>query len=262
MTIKVTDMKKQLFFFLLLIVVPIIGISSIKGAASEDLCAAVDTAFIKKHVAISKITIASKRPVNGMCEVIVRVRNRLVPLYAGKDFILAGDMYRDKNEITKNSIDAAKQVIFKEHLKALNESVAFTYEPKAKKGYVIYMFVGPLCPYCHDIVDKIKALARKYGVTIKTVLYPVHGEKGNRKSIEAICRGFDLDKYNNIKWKKKKSAEKHQCARGKKLLKKSVAVSEALGVDGVPAFYLDNGIFISGGDLEAIERALKKRIAE
>jgi len=249
--------------FLLFLTVSITALVYNQISAAEDSCSHVTESFVKSHIAVSRVEIVSKTPVNGFCQVILKLNNKLIPLYTGKDFVIAGDMYQNRKKITKEAINRIKSDNFKKNRKQLDDSVAIIYEPQKKTGPVIYMFTEPLCPYCHDAGEKIRKISDKYGATIKLVLYSVHGEKGVKKCVEAACRGFNLVEYNEIKWKTAKGSEKYQCRRGRDLVARAETISEKLGLEGVPAFFLDDGTFINGADMKKIVLALeKKKIAK
>lgn len=228
----------------------------VAGESAPDPCSAVNETAIRIHLPLKDFTIESKQRRHGLCEVILRVKGRLIPVYAGENFMIAGDLYVYQKKITAETIEVIKKKTFTAHVPLIEKSVAITYEPKKKSGRTIYFFTDPLCPYCHQAGEGIRKLADRYGVTLKVLLSSVHGQKGTDKSVEAVCRKFTFSRYNDLKWKTRKSEKKHLCQRGKELVASAEKISDSLGIEGVPAFYIDNGFFVSGGDIKKIEKEL------
>jgi len=237
--------------------------AAFSGETSPDPCSAVNETAIRIHLPLKKFTIESKKPRKGLCEVIVRVGDQLIPVYAGHDFMIAGDLYAYRKKITDESITAIKakmqeekRKMFREKLPLVEKSVAIVYRPKKRSQRVIYFFTDPLCPYCHEAGKELRKLADKLGVTVKVLLFSVHGKRGEDKSVEAICRNFSFERYNNLKWKTSDPVKKYLCKKGREKVKAADSLSDTLGVEGVPAFYLDNGFYVSGGDMKKIEKEL------
>jgi thiol:disulfide interchange protein DsbC len=224
----------------------------------NDVCSNINDKFIKDHLPLSNFKIMSKRQINDLCEVVVKTRNRLLPFYAGKNFIVSGSMYQGGYRITTQTIVRLIAENFKRHLNLLKKSVAFSYIPSGKTSLVIYMVTDPLCPYCNNAEKKVKDLADKYHVTVKTVLISVHGKEGQKKCVEAVCRDFGAEEYSSLQWKTSAVNEEYQCQKGKDLLSLAEHVSDLLMVDGVPSFYLDDGTFVDGANIDALEKAVKR----
>ena len=224
----------------------------------NDACSNVNDKFIKGHLPLYNFEIMSKRQINDLCEVVLKTRNKLLPFYAGKNFIVSGNMYQGGYRITSQTIDRLIAENFKRHLNLFKKSVAFSYIPSGKTTLVVYMVTDPLCPYCNHAEKKVKELADKYRVTVKTVLISVHGKEGRKKCVEAVCRNFGSEEYSSLRWKASDVNEKYQCQKGKDLLSLAERVSDLLMVDGVPSFYLDDGTFVDGANIDALENAIKR----
>lgn len=231
--------------------------------AAEDPCAGVNVDWMRKHVPLPPGKIVQKAQESGLCQIIYKVQNEFVAIYAGRDFLLAGEMFRDRKQVTAPVIMkfqkealADQAAMRKKMMGGFDELVAFTYTPKNANGHTIYMITDPLCPYCNKAGKGVKKLSDKTGATIKTLLFTVHGEKGTQKSIEAICKNYDLDEYNESSWKKAPTPDGALCEAGSDLVGKTAAFVAKLGLRGVPAFVLDDGQMIPGADMAAVERAL------
>ena len=185
-----------------------------------------------------------------------RARRRRA-VFAGNDFIIAGEMLKDRKQVTKEKIDALKAESLKTLIPQLDSVAAITYSPAKSKTRKIYMITDPLCPYCGIAGEKIIPLADTYGVIVKTVLYSVHGMEGENKSVEAVCRKFTLNQYVEKEWKALPFDERYQCDEGEQLIEATREVIGKAGIAGVPAFIFDTGQFVSGANMTAVEGILK-----
>ena len=234
----------------------------------KEPCKNIDLAWLKQHVTISKANIVSMQALDGLCEVILKIGTDYIPVYSGNTFIIAGEMFKNKQAVTGPKIKALKKADIRKNIQELDRIAAFEYKPGVLKNRTIYMITDPLCSYCNYAAKHIKSIADKYGATVKAILYTIHGDqakgegKGYDKSMEAICRKFDLDQYAASDWKNAPVSEKYRCQKGKDLLAASASLIEKLNLKGVPAFILDNGARINGADMPALEKELEKAAKE
>lgn len=231
-----------------------------------DKCSKISIDTISKQIPVSDFKIISTRELHGLCEIIINISGRVIPLYGGEDFLISGDLFHEKKNITRDKVSELNKKVFLENKKSLDELVAFEYKPaEIKTDKKIYMFTEPLCPYCHRAGGEIKTMADKYGFVVKILLLSMKGEEGQRKCIEAACRHyifedkFNLEQYNQIEWKKEKVEEKFICEKGVELVKKTEELSEKLNIDGIPVFYTNEGDYVSGADMEALEKFFIKK---
>lgn len=234
--------------------------------SEPDKCSRITDEIISKHLPVSEFSVVSKREVRGVCEVVINVSNRIIPLYGNEDFLISGDMYNNRANITKEKIYDINRSAFLENKTTLDGLAAFEYKPaEIKSERVLYMFTEPLCPYCHKAGSEVKRLSDKYGIKVKVLLVTMKGEEGRRKCIEAACRHFMLKEqfnfvhYNELGWKKEIPDEKYICGQGIELIRKTEEVSNKMNIDGIPLFYLDNGEYVSGADIEALEVLMSPR---
>ncbi|HPS86612.1 MAG TPA: thioredoxin fold domain-containing protein [Spirochaetota bacterium] len=223
-------------------------------------CSKITVETIKNQIPVSDFEILSSRELMGLCEIIINVNSRIIPLYGDENYLISGDLFQNKKNVTKDKIYEVNKKIFQENKKALDEVVAFEYKPAVLKSEkTIYMFTEPLCPYCHKAGGEVKKLADKYGISVKVILVSMKGEEGKRKCIEAACRhyifndSFNLEQYNQIEWKKEKPDEQFICEKGITLINKTEELSNKMNVDGIPIFYMNNGDYVSGAEMEALE---------
>ena len=239
---------KRLLFTLLFIF-------AVSPVHAENPCATITPDSITRHVPVSG-AIISKRNVNGICEVILKIRQEYVPVYVTPDFVIAGEMFQDKKQITKNIIDKLKEKNFILYRKPLDQCVSMKYTPQGDIKQTIYMITDPECPYCDRAAKKIKKIAGNYQAEVKIILHSVHGKAGRGKVIEAICRNLDFDQYTNKNWIKENKTNEYQCGAGTARLKQTEKIIKKLGITGVPVFYLGGGKKIVGANMPALIKAL------
>ena len=248
---------KHLFFTLLFLF-------TVPSAHAEDPCAAITPDSITRHVPVSG-AIISKRNVNGLCEVILKIRQEFVPVFVTPEFVVAGEMFQDKKQITKNVIERLKEKDFFLYKKSLDQCASMQYRPQGDIKQTIYMITDPECSYCDRAIKKIKKIADNYKAEVKIILHSVHGQAGRGKVIEAICRNLDFDRYTDKNWIKENKTSQYQCSTGVKQLNQTEQIIKKLGITGVPVFYLKNGKKIVGANMPALIKALnleKSKVAD
>jgi len=248
-------MKKKVALFMTMITMTFFTIN----AAAEETCNAckdITLSSMQQHVPIPPATILSQHEVNGICEVILDINGQYVPVYAGKNFIIAGEMFQDKKQITQSRIDALKAEDFLSLKPEIEKCVAFTLTPQKETKHTIYMITDPVCPFCHQAETQLKEFAETHSAQFKIILASVHPPVGRQKAIEAVCRKLSLDDYVTGKWKDDNKTDKYQSPEGTSLIESSEKVTSALGIDGVPVFYLEDGRRIDGADMPALANAL------
>ena len=173
---------------------PIISQADQSGQACKDITLAV----MQTHVPIPPASILSRQEVNGVCEVILDINGQYVPVYAGKNFIIAGEMFQDKKQITQTRIDGLKAKNFLRLKPEIEKCTALTFKPNKEIKYTVYMITDPVCPFCHQAESQLKAFAEKNGIN-----YPV--VYGDEKVVAAFggIRGipttFIIDRNGSIK---------------------------------------------------------------
>ena len=239
------------------IVIITAGMLVASRAIPDDACSHVDDAFFKKNMPSAEITVLSKKPSSGLCEVILSNRGQVISIYAGNDFIISGRMYKNNACLTEETLDGLRKATFKKYYSLLSEATVFTISPKKKGPRIVYLFTDPLCPYCNHVEGKLEDVANRYGATIHVILVAVNGKKSKEKCVEAACRGADFSSYRSADWKKASTAPADLCEKGKTTSDLADDLSDKLLVNGVPSFYLDSGKFINGPNIPALEAALE-----
>lgn len=224
---------------------------------ASGVCIQVDMAWIQTHVPVPPATIIEKTEVNGLCQVILKIQGQMVPVFAGKDFVVAGEMFQNKTQMTQNRIATLQAQGMEQHVKKLDGIASMTYAPKNANGKVAYMMTDPLCPYCNTAGDSLKSIADETGVTFKLVLANVHGAAGEAKIKEALCKKFSFDQYIEKEWKQT-PAENNQCTEADTFWANSSKIVEELGLQGLPAFILQDGQVVTGANMPGLKGAIGK----
>lgn len=222
---------------------------------SADVCKDIDLNAIRQHAPIPNATIVSKKPVFGMCEVIMDINSEIVPIYASKDYIIAGEIFSKKRQITQASIDTLKGKTFQDKIGGMKDGVAFEYMPEGPIRHTVYMFSSPMCPHCNNAMKSLKDVLDRNHAALK-VLFQVQGEARNQ-AIEAVCKKVDLDTYNSKSWLSKNTVDRRLCPDGIKIVDASTAIARQIGINGVPQFYLENGVSVVGNNMPELDRVLK-----
>lgn len=236
--------------------------SSVESSRGE-VCQELTPQLIKNHLALDEFTVVSVRELNGLCEVIINSNNRLITFYGNRKFLVSGEMYENGVSLTESKLYDINKSILKSAINDIDGCVVFTYEPtEIKTETTLYMFTDPLCPFCNKAGGEIKEISDRLGFRVKVLLLNVHGEKGRAKCIEAVCRNaanpsFNLAEYNSPEWKKGDADKEFACQKGSELVDRTEKLSEKLGIDSVPFFFINDGRHVSGASIEDVELLFK-----
>ena len=236
---------RWLLLFAALILVP-------HGAqAAPNTCAAVDEKTIAKHIPLPEFSIVSKNALTDTCEVIVRAMGENVPLYVYQDYVIAGDMFKNKRHITEEALSHAQSRDFAAMKEKIEGLVAFSYKPEGSSGKVLYMVTDPDCPYCEAAKFKIKELADRVKFEVRVILFPLPmHEDAKAKVIKALCSKMDYPRY---------LAGDYQgdtCKEGEDTVSRTLALAESLEIAGTPLFIGRDGKRAIGYDAKQIEGLL------
>lgn len=238
---------------------------SCKAIAREqtNTCANVNINTIAQNVMLPtniNLKVVSKRPLgNDFCEIVCKTQNQYITFYTPSNgkYVIRGWLFKDKNNLTGARLAKMQNAAFKSLKPDLDKQVAFKYTPKGHINTTTYMITDPLCPFCHKAEDQIKKIADEYHTEINFILFSVHGEQGQNKIVEAICRNFSADEYLSDTWKK--SSRKYDCEKGIKQLNQTRTIVQKLGIRGVPVFYIRDGQMISGANMDLLRKTLEQK---
>ena len=126
---------------------------------------------LREHLPIPPYKVLLEKKRFGMCEMILWIDGNFVPVFATKDFVMSGDMWSHKKQISERDIWLAKKKFFalKRIQNMLKSMTAYTINPKAKR--YAYLVISPTDDYCNKVENKIKKLAKKHNFGVRVVFY-------------------------------------------------------------------------------------------
>ncbi|MDD9303853.1 MAG: hypothetical protein HUK40_16520 [Desulfobacter sp.] len=115
-------------------------------AMANDACTHVDLDWISAQAPLPPdAKIVFKQEQSGLCEVVLSIEGRLAPIYAGKDFVMAGQMYKQGQALTRETMDGLSDVA-QEEQKAAKEKEALLVEKRKAFFKTRIKSLPPLCP--------------------------------------------------------------------------------------------------------------------
>lgn len=205
---------------------------------------------LSDHAPIPPYKVESKREIFGLCEMVLNINGQLIPVYATKNFIISGEMFANRKQVTKDQIDKVKKKVIKNKMSKLETLSYVSYRPQGASKY-FYFISDPECPYCERVKNKVKDLADKYKYEIRLIWYPLPFHKGAKpKAISFICEKRKYFDYLEGKYGNK------QCPKGQREVDKNIRILASF-VKGTPTFIFPDGKVVVGADLTRLESAMK-----
>ena len=207
---------------------------------------------ISDHVPVPPYTVESKREVFGLCEMVLKIGGQLIPVYASKDFVISGEMFSYKRQITQVQLEKVRKKSMKEVFLKIETLRYVSYKPEnAREGRYFYFISDPDCPYCESIKQKVKELADRYGWEVRLVWFPLPFHKDAKgKAVSFLCEGKLFADYLKNDFGKKK------CEEGERDVEKNLRVLRPF-VRGTPTFIFPDGTVVVGADARRLEEALR-----
>ena len=190
-----------------------------------------------------------------LCEVILRIEDRLVPVYAGKNFILAGQLFKQGRSITQESMKKIAESIkkganlskgigrdnsfFKENYKALEQYVFLSFKPSQADGFV-YVVTDPACSHCKNLLLKLQPVALQARVEIRVIAYPLLGLESRNMAARAICGKSSYQDYARMKV----DGGNASCDEAEQLIKKTELFFRSAGLTFVPLVVSGDGSWV------------------
>lgn len=253
--------------FISFLVIGIVILSAAQPAVATDPCEEISMDTILSHAPVpSKAEIISKKNTNGICEIILDIAGEPVALYVSKDFIIAGEMFSKKVQVTRESYNSIGSILSERKLEMtkkqamdflairpkLDNVAGITYTPKGKQNHILYMISSPSCPYCNKAAKEIQPILDKTGTQLK-VIFQADGPAGE-KAAQAVCKKVDLQTYSSGTWQSSETG--NTCTEGIELVKASTSLAQKLGIRGVPTFFLEDGTQVVGANMAELEKKL------
>lgn len=222
---------------------------------TRNPCEQVSLESISRHKSFPSPVILAKRPVGGLCEVMMQTGGKKVPVYAGKDFIIVGEMIREKKSVT---VEGFMQVISKTFFSLrddLDRSIAIRYVPRNGIRHTLYMFASPGCPNCEEALLELRPGLDETQTELRMLL--VAQGSSQALAIKALCRPMDLDAYLAGEWMRSPVNSQDKCEKGREALKRSADLADKLGITNVPTFISEQGIIMISPQVKQVIQYLK-----
>lgn len=243
--------------------------------ADQNVCDHITMKWLNEQAPIpvpNKIIL--KKEQFGLCEVIISINGEFVPVYAGKNWILAGQMFSNRKQITdmtlrsiadlqaeeRQKTEARRIILEKEQMKLIQENISVLDKMVAihfgeGKENIIYLISDPLCPHCKNGLAGAMDIAKKYpyAATFKVIVTSIlNGSKPYAD--EVICSEFDAEKY--LK-QGKATPQTSGCQKSAEIFKKTEEFFPRFGISGVPVFIApSSGWKVEGANIPRIQELL------
>jgi thiol:disulfide interchange protein DsbC len=247
---------KDRMLVILLVVIGVAGILLFQRL-TRDPCEGVSLDSINLHKQFKAPVLLGKRSVNGLCEVLIKTENQIVPVYQGNSFVIAGGMFQDRRDITGEGLKLITSQKFLALKHEIDKAVAFTYTPPGPIRHTLYMFISPTCPHCEDLLSQVKPLLDETRTELR-VLFTGTGE-AEMLAIAALCRKVDLETYLSKQWMPPDGTERITCGDGKHRLNRSNDLSHRLGVTRVPTVFIQQGLMLEGPQLNSLKNLIQDK---
>jgi len=231
----------------------ILGLSLIGSIAfAENICGNIKE-VLEKHAPLKGLPykVVSTRSIEGLCEVVIEIKDQLIPLYTNGKLLISGEAWINKKPITQSFLNKLRKEIYQTQLRKLDNYTVAVYNPKGQK--VVYFVADPECPYSNWVKEKVKRLADSENATVKLVFLPLPFHKGSAKKVEAFICG-----RKNFKDYLEGNYGNATCQKGKQYVKN--IFKDLPFLKATPTFLIpkkDNFEVVVGTNLERLKQDLE-----
>jgi len=221
---------------------------------SVNPCEEYGISAIETHAFLPEnYKVLSMKPFDNLCEIAIETAHKYATLYTYKDYVIVGDLFKDKKAVTRDLVDKIEGRVVEENRKALEQIAAITYTPKNRNiNRTLYMVVTPGCHFCEEAEDEIEFLSERYGLTIKMIIYT----DDDQKAVKAICRNIPINEFSSPEFRTAQIVDADLCERGKEIIEKTPAVIDRIGIKGFPTFIFDTGKKFAGANMANLEKQI------
>lgn len=246
---------------------------AVSGRA-QSACDHISLEWLNAQVPLPKdVRIVQSTEKMGICEVVLAMDGSLVATYAGKDWLLAGQLFSGGGSVTRKTMDSLadvaaqerelakekealaeerRRLFFKENAGQLSDLVSLTFGPKSATGF-IYVVSDPDCSHCKKLLPKLEEAAFEAKVTLKLVIYPILGSKSRDMAARAICEGYGWEAYQTVT----PPQSPVSCERADERIEKTMALMRSANVSFVPMVVAPDGAWVvEGNDICAVRTLL------
>lgn len=222
---------------------------------ARDPCEGVGLASLSRHKQFKAPVVLGKRPVNGLCEVMLKTENHIVPVYLGDGFVIAGGMFQERRDITGEGLKLITSQRFLALKREIDQAVALRYTPSGPVRQVLYLFASPTCPYCEELLRHVRPLLDETRTELR-VLLTGRGQAADL-AIAALCRKVDLEAYLAKNWMPPGGKSLPGCSDAQDRLERANDLSRRLDVTAVPTVFTAQGLMLKGPQVDTIRSLLQ-----
>lgn len=252
------------------VAVLMLGLFAVSGGVAsgraESVCDHVTLAWLQSQVPVPKdATLVFKKEQGVLCEAVFSFKGRLAPVYAGKDFVVAGQLYRNGVSITRMTMSNLSEVadaerkkaaekkekavemrkaFFKTHAADLADLASLTFAPGGSQDKYIYVISDPACSHCKTLLDGLEEVAVETGIALKLVIYPILGEKSKIMTAHVICKHLGYGAYKTLK---RDDAVK-DCEKADQRISKTFNLLKKANISFVPLVVAQDGSWVVEGN--------------
>lgn len=165
----------------------------------------------------------------------------MASVYATADgkYLIQGDVIRLGDKTLHNVSEALQSTENKALLEKLDPKDLIVYPAKGKTKHVIYVFTDVSCPYCHKFHEQMDEMNSK-GIEVRYIAWPRGAEL--TPAMEAVwCSADRKAAFNQAI-----SGTPAQAAACKNPVREQYQLGTKMGVNGTPAVYSSEGVYLSG----------------
>lgn len=241
-------------------------LAGVSSGCAESVCDHVTLAWLQTQVPVPKdAELVFKKDQGVLCEAVLSIDGGLAPVYAGKDFIVAGQLYKNGVSITRKTMSSLsdladaerkkakekeatavemRKIFFKTHAADLADLVSLSFSPQGSSDKFIYVISDPACSHCEALLDGLEEVAAETGFALKVVIYPVLGEQSKTLAAHAICKHLGYGAYKTLK---KDDASKG-CEKADQRINKTFDLLKKADISFVPLVVAQDGSWVVEGN--------------
>ena len=248
------------------------GVSS---GRAESVCDHVTLSWLQTQVPVPKdAKLVFKKEQGDLCEAVLSIQGSLAPVYAGKDFIVAGQLYKNGVSITRITMSSLsgladaerkkakekkakavemRKTFFKTHAADLADLVSLSFAPGGSSDRFLYVISDPACSHCKALLDGLEEVAAETGLTLKLIIYPILGEKSKTMTTQVICKQLGYGAYKTLK----RNDAVTGCEKANQRINKTFDLLKKADIFFVPLVVAQDGSWVvEGNDICSVREHL------
>lgn len=240
--------------------------AGVSPGRAESVCDHVTLAWLQTQVPVPKdAELVFKKEQGVLCEAVLSIEGGLAPVYAGKDFIVAGQLYKNGVSITRKTMSslsdladaerkkakgkeakavAMRKAFFKTHAADLADLVSLSFSPEGPSDKFLYVISDPACSHCEALLDGLEDVAAETGLSLKLVIYPVLGAKSKTMAAYVICKHLGYGAYKTLK----KDDRSKGCEKADQRINKTFDLLKKADLSFVPLVVAQDGSWVVEGN--------------